>query len=708
MNLPNLREELALLPGPSLADGQPTWTLHDPARNLFFRIDWPSFEVLQRWDMQDATLIAGDISASTTLQLDAADVEAVVRFLGNNQLTQPAGPGSARQLADRLAQTTGGPLKWLLHHYLFFRIPLLRPDAWLGRWQGVAGLFYTPGFLLLTLAALLLGLAQVARRWDMFAATLVDTFNWDGLAAYGAALFAVKLLHELGHAFTAKRYGCRVPTMGLAFLVMWPVAYTDTNETWRLTNRLQRLHVACAGIATELIVAAWATLAWTLLPDGAARSAAFVLATTSWVATLAINASPFMRFDGYFILSDGLDLPNLHERSFALARWKLREWLFGLGEEAPEQFGASRQCWLIGFAWLTWVYRLVLCLGIAVLVYHFSVKVIGIMLFIVEMLWFVLGPIQRELAAWRQRWPRIRRSRRAHASAAVLLVLLAAAAVPWPGRMTTSAMLRPAESWPVFAPSGARIDGLPHAQGALVDKGSALLQLHVPDLLMKREALLSRVERLRWQAAASGLSADTRNQLLSNEDALAMAQAELAGIDLELLHYAPRAPYAGRLHYLDPDLRPGDWVGQKERLALLVKEGSAWQVETWVNEDLIQRVAPGDAATFINDAGQGPVLRLKVAAVDRDASRTLPRPELAAHLGGHVLTREKAGQLVPERAVYRVLLEVAADDADAGAALAALSAHSWRGRVTIHTRGEAPAGHYARQAIAALLGESGF
>jgi putative peptide zinc metalloprotease protein len=271
----------------------------------------------------------------------------------------------------------------------------------LSRWQGAASLFYNRTFLLLTLAALVLGLAQVVRRWDMFAATLVDTFNWDGLAAYGAALFAVKLLHELGHAFTAKRYGCRVPTMGLAFLVMWPVAYTDTNETWRLTDRLQRLHVACAGIITELMVAAWATLGWVLLPDGAMRSAAFVLATTSWVATLAINASPFMRFDGYFILSDALDLPNLHERSFALARWKLREWLFGLGEDAPEQFGARRQFWLIVFAWATWCYRLVLFVGIAVLVYHFSVKLIGIMLFIVEMLWFVLRPIQRELSAWR-------------------------------------------------------------------------------------------------------------------------------------------------------------------------------------------------------------------------------------------------------------------------------------------------------------------
>jgi len=280
MALPLLREELDLLAGPALADGQPSWTLHDPVRNQFFRIDWPTFEILSRWSLDDPQAIAESVAESTTLQLSASDVEQVARFLLENQLVQPQGSDSARKLAARLEQIQGSAFKWLLHHYLFFRIPLWRPDAWLGRWLGVAQLFYSRTFLALTLLALGLGLYHVMRQWDVFTASLVDTFSLSGLASYGVALVAVKFLHELGHAFTAKRLGCRVPTMGVAFLVLWPVAYTDTNETWRLTSRWQRLQVACAGIATELAVAAWATLAWGLLPDGEWRSAAFVLATT--------------------------------------------------------------------------------------------------------------------------------------------------------------------------------------------------------------------------------------------------------------------------------------------------------------------------------------------------------------------------------------------------------------------------------------------
>jgi putative peptide zinc metalloprotease protein len=704
MALPRLREELALLPGPLLADGQSSWTLHDPVRNLFFRIDWPSFEVLKRWTLDDPKEIAADISEVTPLHLVPEDVLGVVQFLTSNQLIQPEGRQSATQMAGRLKQMEGSVWRWLLHHYLFFRVPLWRPDAWLNRWQGLANLFFTRTFVWLTLGALLLGLTQVVRRWESFSASLVDTFNWEGLAAYGAALFAVKLLHELGHAFTAKRLGCRVPTMGLAFLVMWPVAYTDTNETWRLTNRLQRLQVASAGIVVELMIAAWATLAWALLPDGALRSAAFVLATISWVATLAINASPFMRFDGYFILSDWLDWPNLHERSFAFARWKLREWLFALGDEPPEHVSGQWRAALIAFAWATWIYRLVLFLGIALLVYHVFFKLLGAILFVVEIMWFVLWPIQREVQTWLARWPDIRTRQRSRTSAVLALVFIVLSLLPWPGRVTASGLLRPAEVWPVYAPAGARLDALPFVEGAHVPEGSVLLQLHLPDLQMRRAAMLARVEGLRWQAAVSGFSDEARNRLLVNEDNLSTAQAELVSVETELLNYAPRAPFAGQLRDIDPDLQVGQWLVRKEKIALLVRSDGPWLVETWLDEDAAQRVAPGDAAVFVTDGGQSTVLHLQVSAIDSDTARVLPRPELAAHLGGHVLTREKNGQLVPERAIYRVTLLVEPK----AIPLAALANQSWRGNLTVHARWEAPAWPYLRQVMAVLVREVGF
>jgi putative peptide zinc metalloprotease protein len=702
--LPPLRQDLGLLPGPALADGQPSWTLHDPARNLFFRIDWASFEILQRWALQDPQAIAADVAAHTTLQLEPQDVADVGRFLAQNQLVQIDQPASARQMAER-AQAGGNAWTWLLHHYLFFRVPLVRPDAWLGRWQGVAARLASPGFLALTLAALLLGVTLVVRHWEVFAASLVDTFNLEGLAAYGVALLTVKVLHELGHAFTAKRLGCRVPTMGVAFLVMWPVAYTDTNDTWRLTNRLDRLRVACAGIATELVIAAWATLAWGLLPDGALRSAAFVLATTSWVATLAINASPFMRFDGYFILSDALDMPNLHERSFAMARWHLRERLFGLGDAPPEAVSPRAQRWMIAFAWATWLYRLVLFIGIALLVYHLFFKALGVLLFVVELAWFIVKPIRSEWQVWMKRRGDILRGRRVRWSSLLLGGLVLALLLPWPTRVTSTAWLRPAEAWPIHAANPAQLQAMPWRHGDAVPAGAVLAQLHSPELQLREQALLARLERLRWQAASAGFDAEARQQWQGLQESLATAEAEQAGLQAEQQRLQPTAPWAGRLLVLDPDLHEGQWLARQETLGVLVRDDDPWLVETWLDEAAVARIEPQHRARFVAATGSGPSLGLTVTAIDRDATRALPRPELAAPHGGHVMVREQDGQLRPEQAVYRVQLAI--DPADARQ-LATPGQHAWRGHLGIDAHHESPATRYLRQALAVLVRETGF
>ena len=246
--------------------------------------------------------------------------------------------------------------------------------------------------------------------------------------------------------------------MGIAFLVMWPVAYTDTNESWRLTDNpptpCDRLRRPLSQNSSLPHGPPWP---WAFLPDGGLRSSAFVLATTSWIATLAVNASPFMRFDGYFILSDALDMPNLHNRSFALARWKMRELLFGLGDPKPEHFASQKEAALVAFAWVVWIYRLVVFLGIAALVYGFFIKAVGIFLFLVEIVWFVSLPIYNELKVWKKRWPDIKQGSHSWRSALVILTLLSLVLVPWPGRIWSSGLLRPQDVWPVFAQGPAQI-----------------------------------------------------------------------------------------------------------------------------------------------------------------------------------------------------------------------------------------------------------
>lgn len=699
MPLPALREELALLPGPVLADGQPSHTLHDPVRNQFFQIDWPTFEVLSRWHLGNAAAVAAALGSETTLQMSADEVMEIVEFLSDNQLLQPL-PGSAAGFAANLRKRRGTLWQWLLHNYLFFRIPLLKPDRWLGSWAPRLDFFYSRTFLFLTLGAFGWGAVEVYRQWDRFAATIVDTMSWSGVVSYGVTLAAVKTLHELGHAFTAKRLGCKVPTMGVAFLVMWPVAYTDTNEVWKLTERRQRLAVVAAGILTELTVAAWSTLAWALLPDGTPKSLAFLLATTTWVASVAINTSPFMRFDGYFLLSDWLEMPNLHARAFALARWDMRERLFGLGLPAPEHFPRPRKTGLILFAYATWIYRLTVFLGIAALVYAFFIKAVGIMLFAVEIGWFVFLPLYRELKIWKTMWPVLRRLPRARGSMAVALAAAALFAVPLPARLTAGALLRPAAQLVIYAPPHAQVVALPVAEGQHVAAGTLLLKMTSPDLSSRRNSAAARADSLRWLATSGAFDKDLQAQWQVANVQLSAAKAEMAAVQADAARYAPAAPFSGVLRDLSPDLRPGIWLSAREPLATLIADQGELVI-AYVDEDDVRRISAGDSATFYADSPGGPVMPLKVVGIDSDASRVLPEPELATLFGGSVVAREKHGELYPERPVYRVTLKPTTSNATA-------SQHTWRGKIVISGRWMPPGLRYARSAMGLFRREAGF
>jgi len=700
--LPPLREELVLHPGPVLPGGEPSHLLEDPVRNQFFRIDWMTFEILSRWSFGNADDIALSVRTATTLHADAEDVLAVLRFLGDNQLLQPDPRTSPAAMARQRMTAQGGWATQLLHHYLFFRIPLLKPDRWLDRIAPAFAWIFTRGFARATLLALAAGGVLVYRDWERFSTTLADSFTPGGLLAYAIALAFVKCAHELGHALTAKRHGCRVPSMGIAFLVLWPVPYTDTNAVWRLRDHRKRLQVAAAGIATEMTIAVWSTLAWALLPDGLLRSIAFPLATTTWVATLAINMSPFMRFDGYFLLSDWLDMPNLHGRAFALARWDLRERLFGLGLPVPEHFPRRRHLGLILFAWGTWLYRLALFLGIAVLVYHFFIKAVGIFLFAVEIAWFVLRPVAAELREWRILWPQLRASRRARRSAVLATLFALLFVLPWPTRIQASGMVRAKQAFAIHAPQHAQVIAMPVAEGGEVKAGDVLMRLGAADIARRRESLEATVERLRWQVSSvAAFDAEQRSRSAVLREELGTAEAELADLAEAEARHQPVAPFAGRLRDLDPELRPGAWVHRHERLAVLVGKGGR-EAETYLDEDTVHRVAVGDSARFLPDGRGGGALRLTVTGIDQDATRVLPGGLWAAQHGGSIAAREKQGAWYPDHAVYRVAFAVEEDGSDASASQAL------RGDIVIAGRWEAPGWRLLKNVFAVLWRELGF
>ena len=697
--LPQLRQELELIEGGAGAGGSPSWLIHDPVRNQYFHLDWVSFEMLRCWGKVSPEELLDQVDSRGRMHVGMADLNYLVQFLSRHQLLQ-VGAGASGQLASNRAKLSGTWWAWLLHNYLFFRLPLVKPDEFLNQTRRWTGFVFTSIFGWITLIAGVLGLIGVTRQWDAFAHTLVDFFSWQGLLAYGLTLAFVKVLHEFGHAYTAKRLGCQVPTMGLAFLVLWPVLYTDTNDVWRLKNHRQRLAVSSAGVLTELGVALWATFLWVLVPDGLLRNMLFLLSTTTWVSTVLINVSPFMRFDGYFILMDWLQFPNLHGRSFALARWHLRKVLLGLNDPVPESFAPRQQALLIAFAWATWVYRLILFLGIAVLVYQFFIKLVGIFLFLVEIAWFIAKPLASELSVWRERWSDIKSGRRGTVIAFFAALVVFPGAVPLPGRVVASAVVVPQQLHAVYAPKGAMLIG--GGQETDSKKDQPIFAFDAPLLRSQSSVNESRQAANRWVSGVATMNTETIGQWGSLSAQRDVSNAEGQVIRSDLNNYRVSAPFDGRLHLVDPDLRSGQWLLHGEKLAHLVGQKDV-RVVAYVQDVDVRRMQTGQAAMFIADSGAGPAFDLVVDKIHSDRVRTLTEPELASHFGGSVMVREQKGQLFPEGAYYRVELlpRNAQDSAD-------LMNFKWRGRVYVSSTAEPLLAPLFRTGLSVLIREAGF
>lgn len=660
--LPPLRKNLQFLRGAPSPEGVPTWTIVDPVRNKYFQIEWQVYQLLERWSAGTIESLVKVVARDTTSRLRVEDVEDFVRFLYANNLTDQSASGQTKDYVAQQAARRQVWWQWLLHHYLFIKIPLFRPDAFLRMTLPLVAPLYTVAAAWVFGALTCAGLFLVSRQWDMFLSTFLHFFNWRGAVMYAAVLCAVKGVHELGHAYTATRFGCRVPTIGVAFMVMMPVLYSDVSDAYRLNDKRKRLAVAAAGVLAELGLAAVATFLWGFLPDGAVRSMAFVVATTSWIMSLSVNLNPLMRFDGYYLLADGLGVPNLQDRAFALGQWRLRELLFAPGAPPPEVVGASRRSRMVAYAWAVWCYRIVLFTGIAITVYHYFFKLLGIVLFLVEILFFVCFPIGRELAAWWGRRTLYASTRRFAVTMGILAAGLLLLFIPWGGRVSIPAVLQAASYATVYPPAPGRIVSVSAMAGQSVRQGETLLVMETPELDKASKVARIQLEGLNLRTQRQAGNSEDRAQALVIREALSVKQAELDGVAERQQNLRLHAPIAGVVADRAESLYPGRWINTDLPVAYVVDPHRTHLLALVSVED-VRFLAPGQDARFIPDDLTRATRHARLLEIRDLDEQDLSVPYFASIYGGEVPVRKDArGRLQAEQSVYRVEFDVLDDE----------------------------------------------
>ncbi len=687
--------------GASAPTGEPTWIIHDPVQNRFIQIDKVAFHILSAWST-GATPEELELRMKTAsdYELDRKDLQKFVEFVHQNKLVIESSSGAWRRFDKERSAARKSVLSWLVHNYLFFRVPLVRPQSFLQATRPLADWFASRAVSCVILIAGMVGLYFTVRQWEVFVTTIPELFTLEGAFLLAIALVGTKAAHELGHAYTAVRYGCRVPTMGVAFMVMIPLLYTDVTDSWRLTDRAQRFRIHMAGIRVEVAIASVALLLWAFVPEGPVKGLAFTLCAVSLVSSLLINLNPLMRFDGYHLLSDLLGIDNLQDRSFQLGTWKLREVLFALNEPCPEHLPPGRVRFLIGYAWVTWLYRLILFTGIALMVYHFVFKALGLILFFLEIIFFILRPVWSELKTWWTMRNRIIGTRRTSVTLAATAALAAIFLFPWSTRVSLPSIVEMASVQPVFAKRSAIVEAVHVQAGADIKKGAPIVTLWSPDLDQQLVLAKTRLRLAKVRYARRGVVGVDREESLVLENQIAAIESEIRGLETERAELVLRAPFDGKLLEFNPDVHPARWIGRREMIALIGEPGQQL-AKGYIAESDLWRVEEGARGWFIPESAQRSATPVRVSNISVGSTKYLDVPEVSSQYSGAIATsKDEKARLVTSTAQYLVQMTVDQDSSEN-------SEISVRGTVLVEGRPESLMARTWRHILSVIVRESG-
>jgi putative peptide zinc metalloprotease protein len=641
--------------------GQAWYVLYNQATGRHHRVNAHAYQLVGRLDGRHS------VDEVWQVLLDQQGDEApsqqdVIRILGQMTdagLIQAEVTPDVRQMIEQGGERQRQERRARLNP-LSFRMGLFNPSMWLERLMPLSrAMWSTPVQCLWLLLVLGAGWAMVAHFREVSAYAHVNFMSPGYLAAAWLIYPLMKGLHELGHALTLRRHGCEVPEVGVNFFLFMPMPFVDASAANRLTNAWQRARISIAGIGVELALAALAALLWVVVEDGLIRQGAFVVMSLGGLSTLLFNGNPLMKLDGYYVLSDVLDLSNLSGRS---ARLWSRAWqhvllkLFRL-PAAEDEAGLSGADWLERaalwtYAPLAWVYRV----GVSWLIVSWAADKASLLGGAVALgsAWaLVVKPVAGVVTSVTSLPSYVAvRGRATLLGATVMLGFLGGLfLVPIPSSMVVEGVVWLPEHAQLRAPVDGQVQTLWAHGEQTVQKGQALITLDSPLLKMQREVLVAKVERAEAEANAS-LSADALKSSNAQADLLRDRQA-LAQLDADIQSHVVRAPNDGRFVLSRGADLEGREVSRGDLLAYVLGSGPA----------VVRAVVPQPDIDAIRQRLQDVVVMLDEAPTVLHEARflrevpasalRLPDPAMGDHMGGRVPTdpRDHDG-LKPLEPVY--------------------------------------------------------
>ncbi len=636
--------------------GRRWFVAHDPTSNHFYRLSPVGYDLVGLLDGRRTVEEAWQIALSKFGD-NAPTQPEVIELLGqlyNSNLLQVDATPETEQLLRRGQQRVQKRLAQRALSIMYFKLRLINPDPLLkvvepimrpvlNRW----GLLVWAGFVIYVLSRLL-------PEWDRLvaqASSLTNPANWGWVLVVFVLL---KLWHELGHGVVCRRLGGQVPEAGVMLLVLLPSPYGDASSAWSFASRWPRLAVGAGGMLFELFAAGVAGLVWLSVDAGSlASELSFYALFSASVATVLFNANPLMKFDGYYMLSDLLEVPNLQQRSQQLVRNFFLRTVYRVPNVKPVTDLAGERAILFIYSWASLAFRIFVFLSITLWLIGTWFGVGFVLAIWSAAAWFLmpLGMLVHFLASS----PKLA-ERRGRAIALTILMIGAGAAViglvPLPDWRRATGIVDAEQRSGLFAGTDGFVRAVHARPGERIAKGEPILELENPELDARLAQTRAEIAEFEAQLRMNRAQGDVASQRVV-EGQLAVGRATLAELERQATELIVRSPRDGVVASGDPFSSLGRFVRRGEPVCIVLEPREATihavvdQTEgTWLFAKASQHgaaVGVGGAAGVVGEAYRiemrlaSDVQRVLVGRVERvvpAGQAVLPHPSLGFMGGG--------------------------------------------------------------------------
>lgn len=534
--------------------GKSYWVVKEPVGLNYFRFQEQEFAILQ---MLDGTLSLDAIKDEFEKRFppEKITVEELQHFVGTlhrSGLLVADVPGQGHQLRKRRDERRRKELIATFTNILAIRFKGVDPDRFLTKCLPLVRWMFTPPAVIACLTLALSALLLVSVEFEEFHSklpTFQQFFTVKNAFLMAVALGVTKIIHEFGHGFSCKHFGGECHELGAMILVLTPCLYCNVSDSWMLPNKWHRAIIGAAGMYVEIVIASICTFVWWFSEPGLLNHLCLSTMFVCSVSTLIFNGNPLLRYDGYYILSDILEIPNLRQKATDILSRKLSEWCLGI-EQPPDPFLPQRNQWVFAiYSVAAAIYRWIVVFSIMWFLYEvwkpYRLEIIGKMIGIASIYGLVAQPLWKvgKFFWVPGRVDKVKKPRM-YASLAVLALLLAGVMfVPLPYRVFAPLEVQPRGATGVYVDVPGVLEKVNVKRGDKIPAGVEIAELEnldaelsVAQLQGQLEENKARIEALQnaavYNQEALLQEGELQKTIKTIEDQLAKKREELSRLKL--------------------------------------------------------------------------------------------------------------------------------------------------------------------------------